>query len=356
MISVKAPGKLYIAGEYAVVENGYPAIIVAIDQYITANISESENNVGVIYSKQYQDEKIEWIYDNNQINLLNSNSSFGYVISAMDTFEKYIEELSISHKVYNIDIDSNLNSEDGKKYGLGSSAAVTVATIKALNELYNLNLSKTKIFKLASIAHLTIQGNGSLGDVAASSFGGWIAYSSFDKKWLANQTDLKLLMEQDWPNLMIKPLTPPSDLKLLIGWTGTPASTSNLLKSVESSSNVEQYNQFLNKSKHCINKMIDGFQNKDIDVIKQQINENRNIILELANFTGINIETDKLQRLCEIVEEYNGSGKSSGAGGGDCGIAILDKQSPIKDIESDWIENGIVPLHLHVYLEQEAYN
>lgn len=354
MISVKAPGKLYIAGEYAVVENGYPAIIVAIDQYITANISESENNVGVIHSKQYENDKIEWVYDNNQIKPLNDNSSFNYVISAMKTFETYVEELKINHKLYNIDIDSNLNSEDGKKYGLGSSAAVTVATIKALNELYGLHLSKLKIFKLAAIAHLSIQGNGSLGDVAASSFGGWIAYSSFDKDWLANQTNLKDMMEQSWPHLMIEPLTPPSDLELLIGWTGTPASTSNLLKSVESSLNVDRYKQFLVKSKHCINKMINGFKNKDIAVIKNQIKENRNIIIELASFTGIDIETSKLKRLCEIAEEYNGSGKSSGAGGGDCGIAIVEKQSPIKDIESKWAENGIIPLHLNIYSEQEA--
>lgn len=354
MISVKAPGKLYIAGEYAVVENGYPAILVAIDQYITANISESENNVGVIHSKQYENDKIEWVYDNNQIKPLKDNSSFNYVISAMKTFETYVKELNINHKLYNIDIDSNLNSEDGKKYGLGSSAAVTVATIKALNELYGLHLSKLQIFKLAAIAHLRIQGNGSLGDVAASSFGGWIAYSSFDKKWLANQTNLKDVMEQSWPHLMIEQLTPPSDLELLIGWTGTPASTSNLLKSVESSSNVDRYKRFLVKSKRCINKMINGFKNKDIAVIKNQIKENRNIIVELASFTGIDIETSKLKRLCEIAEEYNGSGKSSGAGGGDCGIAIVEKQSPIKDIELKWTENGIIPLHLNIYSEKEA--
>lgn len=35
MITVKAPGKLYIAGEYAVVESGFPAIIVALDQFVT---------------------------------------------------------------------------------------------------------------------------------------------------------------------------------------------------------------------------------------------------------------------------------------------------------------------------------
>lgn len=38
MVEVSAPGKLYIAGEYAVVETGHPAIIVAIDQFVTVTV------------------------------------------------------------------------------------------------------------------------------------------------------------------------------------------------------------------------------------------------------------------------------------------------------------------------------
>lgn len=59
MITVKAPGKLYIAGEYAVVESGYPAIIVALDQFVTATISPSET-IGSIVSEQYQENSIVW--------------------------------------------------------------------------------------------------------------------------------------------------------------------------------------------------------------------------------------------------------------------------------------------------------
>ena len=41
MIEVSAPGKLYIAGEYAVVEVGHPAIIVDVDQFITVTINQA---------------------------------------------------------------------------------------------------------------------------------------------------------------------------------------------------------------------------------------------------------------------------------------------------------------------------
>lgn len=38
MIEISVPGKLFIAGEYAVVEPGHPAIIVAVDQFINVTI------------------------------------------------------------------------------------------------------------------------------------------------------------------------------------------------------------------------------------------------------------------------------------------------------------------------------
>ena len=41
MIELSVPGKLFIAGEYAVVEPGHPAIIVAVDQFITVTVEEA---------------------------------------------------------------------------------------------------------------------------------------------------------------------------------------------------------------------------------------------------------------------------------------------------------------------------
>ena len=44
MIELSVPGKLFIAGEYAVVEPGHPAIIVAVDQFITVTVEEARKN------------------------------------------------------------------------------------------------------------------------------------------------------------------------------------------------------------------------------------------------------------------------------------------------------------------------
>ena len=159
MISVKAPGKLYIAGEYAVVETGQPAILVALDQFVYVNLEKS-NDLGSIISKQYKENSLYWKREGNQIIFDNRDNPFHYILSAINLVEEYAQSLGKKMEFYHLKIDSELDSPDGKKYGLGSSAAVTVATIKALSEFYELNLSKEHLFKLASIAHLNVQGKG----------------------------------------------------------------------------------------------------------------------------------------------------------------------------------------------------
>lgn len=354
MFSVKAPGKLYIAGEYAVVESGIPAIIVAINEYITATIKLSNNcDFGNITSEQYKDCLVQWNrQSNNEIYTINNYSKFDYVMSAIQITDQYALKTGHSPIFYDINFKSDLNSSNGKKYGLGSSAAVTVATVKAVAKIYRLQLSKLEIFKLASIAHLRIQGNGSLGDVAASSFGGWIAYSSFDKDWLSQyQNNVLYLMNHHWPKLMIKPIQLPHNLRLLIGWTGKPASTSHLLKDVKHNISTKQYQYFLDYSKKCINSIIKGFNTSDVSLIKRGINNNRTLLQQLSKFAGVNIETSKLKLLCDIANKYGGFSKSSGAGGGDCGIVLINQYGSLQKLELEWKNNGIVPLHLKIHYD-----
>ncbi len=40
MIEFRAHGKLFVAGEYAVVEPGQPSVLIALDRAITARVSE----------------------------------------------------------------------------------------------------------------------------------------------------------------------------------------------------------------------------------------------------------------------------------------------------------------------------
>lgn len=354
MITEKAPGKLYIAGEYAVVKNGYPAILVALDQFVTCTITESAREVGQIISKQYANNQLSWRRLGDRMVVDKRDNPFSYILSAIKVTEEYARSFERELRIYDMHIDSQLDSANGRKYGLGSSAAVTVATVKALCHFYHLPVTKDEIFKLAAIAHFAVQGNGSLGDVAASVYGGWISYHSFDRQWLAQQRkylNLKELIDLPWPDLKIEPLVAPKDLELLIGWTGKPASTSQLVDKISlfKARQQDEYHRFLDDSKACIQRMVDGFHHQDLEVIKREIRYNRNLLKRLGANSGVDIETPVLNRLCQIAEKFGGAAKTSGAGGGDCGIVAIDRHANFKGVLKSWAKEKIERLPLSVH-------
>ena len=82
MIEVSAPGKLYIAGEYAVVETGHPAVIAAVDQFVTVTV-ESARKVGSIQSAQYSGMPVRWTRRNGELVLDIRENPFHYILAAI---------------------------------------------------------------------------------------------------------------------------------------------------------------------------------------------------------------------------------------------------------------------------------
>lgn len=354
MITVQAPGKLYIAGEYAVLEQNCPAILVAVNEFVRVSISKSKGTSGLIHSKQYSQDSIHWVRKGNKMVIDNRDNPFEYILSAIKFTEQYCLEQDIDLSVYDLHVNSDLDSADGKKYGLGSSAAVTVATVKAILQYYGVKASNDLIYKLSAISHYTVQGNGSAGDIAASVYGGWLAYQTFDKKWLTTELktqSLSTVLNEAWPGLKIHLLTPPTGMELLIGWSQQPASTSQLVDktNAKKQSIKTQYDDFLEKSRKCVLSMIEGFNSGNISLIKQQIRVNRQILKEFAALNHIAIEIPKLTKLIDIAEKFEGAAKTSGAGNGDCGIVITDSTTDIDELKNLWRENGIMPLNFKVH-------
>ncbi|WP_056961559.1 phosphomevalonate kinase [Fructilactobacillus florum] len=355
MITTKVSGKLYLAGEYAVVEPGYSAIIAAIDRFVTVRLTPAlATTSSVITSHQYENHTLRWDRIGSKMVVDNRDNPFQYILSAIKVTEDYVEALHLPMKKYQLDVNSELDNGNGKKYGLGSSAAVTVATIMAVCQLYQLHLSRVNLFKLAAIAHLDVQGNGSLGDVASSVFGGLISYSSFDRQWLMNfrhKLILPDLLKLEWPKLEIIPLKIPAALRFLVGWTGSPSSTSHLIDQVElkKGRTQSQYHQFLHASQKCVHEITNGFRQNNLELIMNNIKENRQLLRSLSTTEHVDIETPKLQTMIKIAEHYGGAAKTSGAGGGDCGIVLINKNDDIQSLLADWRKAGIDPLNLAIY-------
>ena len=80
----------------------------------------------------------------------------------------------------------------------------------------------------------------------------------------------------------------------------------------------------------CVECLTHAFKTIILKVFKKWIRQNRAIIRKMDDQASVDIETDKLKSLCDIAEKHGGAAKTSGAGGGDCGITIIhqnvDKQ------------------------------
>lgn len=354
MISSFSPGKLYIAGEYAVIEKAHSALVIAVDQFITVSLKESEH-LGSIQA--FDNSPITFNREGNKIVLDYRDNNLSYVINSIKVVENLAQELNKDLKFYDLIVHSDLQNEEGKKYGLGSSGAVTVSTVKVLLDFYDIKLNDLEIFKLAALVHFNINSNGSCGDLAASVFGGYIHYQNFDQDYIKKKMktlSITELLNIEWPYLKIEYLNVPKDLELLIGWTKTPSSTTVLVDELNNNreENTDYHKEFLVESNKIVSKMIEGFNNNDTKLIQEMIALNRNLLKKLSINLNLLIETDTLSKLCDIANDHGGAAKTSGAGGGDCGIVILDNLSNKESIVEEWKKNQIEHLPLNIYFKE----
>lgn len=350
---VRAPGKLYVAGEYAVVETGFPAILIAVDRYVTVQVRHAEET-GHITSDLNSGSWVDWYRREGDLVIEPDEAPFSFVLAAIRIVEELAVQLGEKLRVFDLNITSELDDDSGRKFGLGSSAAVTVATVRALCAYYQLDLSRMEQLKLALLASTQVQRSGSGGDIAASMFGGWIAYTAFDRQWARTARETSSLAElvtATWPGLSVRRVAPPSGLKLLVGWTASPASTSRLVGGVQSrkTEGGMDYPQFLAESARCVTSLEDGLNEGNKEAILTAIRRNRELLRQLGERTGITIETPKLRHLIETAEDHGGAAKTSGAGGGDCGIVLIDETADIDGLLAAWERADIRLLNLYVH-------
>ena len=358
MIRAQAPGKLFIAGEYAVVEPGEPSVLVAVDRHIAVEVEPADSR-GSIASDQYGRAPLVWTRDDGVVVLDQDHAPYDYVLSAISTVDQLAAERGIPPLFCDIRISSQLDDVSGRKFGLGSSAAVTVATVRALDRLYGLQLSPLQLFKVALISTVRVSPKASGGDVAASAFGGWIAYSAPDRARVAHdaETDgVQALLNRPWPGLSVERLPAPAELRLLVGWTGQPASTERLVGSVQhrKPAGESRYREFLADSRAAVEQLVTALHEQDAAATLHAVGSARSALGDLARHAGLQIETPALTALCDIAVACGAAAKSSGAGGGDCGIVLAPATADVHRMLTEWELYDIRHLDLKVQDAQGA--
>lgn len=90
-------------------------------------------------------------------------------------------------------------------------------------------------------------------------------------------------------------------MEVLIGWTGSPASSPHLVSEVKRlKSDPSFYGRFLDQSHTCVENLIYAFKTNNIKGVQKMIRQNRMIIQQMDNEATVDIETENLKMLCDI--------------------------------------------------------
>jgi len=325
MIAVKTCGKLYWAGEYAILEPGQLALIKAIPIYMRAEIAFSKNYR--IYSDLF-----DFAVD------LTPNHNYSLIQETIALAEDFLVDRGQILRPFSLEIRGKMERE-GKKFGLGSSGSVVVLVIKALLALYKLSVDQELLFKLASAVLLKRGDNGSMGDLACIVAEELVLYQSFFRQQVATwleEENLTTVLERDW-GFSISQVKPTLECDFLVGWTKEVAVSSNMVQQIKQ--NINQ--SFLTSSKETVATLVEALEQGNAEKIIEQVETASQLLEGLSP----DIYTPSLRQLKEASQDLQAVAKSSGAGGGDCGIALSFDEQSTETLKNRWADLGIELLY-----------
>ncbi|HEY2030264.1 MAG TPA: hypothetical protein VGH20_13755 [Myxococcales bacterium] len=298
-MKLRAKGKVFLAGEYAVLERGRPALVVGIDKFLEATV-EPANEIsiehgGAVWRSGPPPPELRFAV--RAVQLATPARPFRLV---------YENELALG----------------GKKLGLGGSAAATVVAVRAARP----ELSEEETLPLAVAAHFIEQGgSGSGGDVAASCLGGILRVESrlpWDSAEQAMSSSLEELLRAR--PVEAQRVRTPSDLRLLLAFTGESADTRVLVKRVRAlfAGDRPRWRICEAAITRACETLIDALERSDAEAALQAVRDGAAAMARLGDAAQAPIVTPALAKACALAASAGAAAKPSGAGGGDCAVVL----------------------------------
>ena len=291
-IKAFAPGKIILFGEHTVVYKK-PAIAVAIDRGVNVElIPRNDDNITVkldlidYYKKsQLVNKKLNYKIDSQKKMI----TDYIYEVINLFEFEKGFD--------LTVDIEMYLGA------GLGSSAAVTVSTLKAVSLYVNKQIDKKTIAQTAREIEIKIQGAASPIDTSMSTYGGIIF---IDENSKLNRIDFNMKLPLIVSNCEISGNTGKLVESVRLKYEKYPTIVGNIFKAME---------QIAIDAKVALEK-------GNSELIGDLMNINQGLL------DAIGVNTTELSDMVYKAREYGAKGsKLTGSGGGGCIIAYTPENS-----------------------------
>lgn len=271
-LRVLAPGKLFIAGEYAVLD-GWPAVVMAVDRYVQV------------------------------FRPAGPGASGGLVESARAEAARALRA-DPGGGVF--EADSSALYRNGAKLGLGSSAAVTVASVASVFHEAARKIeedgTRRAMWTICKNVHDVFQKRrGSGADMAASLFGGFVAFdpSGADGPAFAG-----------WK--------PPDGTSFVFVWTGQSASTPGAIGAVADFMAGDPAGcARLLRELGAISRGLARGEARDPEDLVEAFRACAGLMNELGIRSRMRVVTPAIEKVMLLAREFGGAAKPSGAGGGD---------------------------------------
>lgn len=223
--------------------------------------------------------------------------------------ETAVKNFTDKYKIQNgifITIKSDLSSQ----FGFGSSSAAIVGVIKALTEIFQIEISAKELFDISYKTVLDVQGKGSGSDVAAAIYGGMLYFKTEGSVIEQLNTD---------------------GMNLVVGYSGIKADTVSMINLVMEKK--KNYQEGVEKIFDNIAQLVDeakiAILEKDWERLGTLMDYNQSYLEDLG------VSTDKLNRMIDASRQAGAYGaKLSGAGGGDCMIVLVSEDNKVEVIRA----------------------
>lgn len=379
-VTVSAPGKILLLGGYSILERPNVGYVLSVDKRVSVTLKPIKERKIIFDIPQYQI-KAEGEFRDNKIVFLEDldeakSNILKFVKSAVEICLCYLpSKTEESFRGFEISTFSDPAFGLGKeKTGLGSSAAVTVATVGALFASFGLNIEENAnlISRASHLAHFFAQGKvGSGFDISCAVFGTQ-KYIRFSPSLIQNikledREEIIRVLDRQW-NWSVEKIPFPQEFSIVFGnFVGQSTSTSEMVKRVYEFKEMEpdKYDLLMDEINYtnllvlnAIERM-NYFYKNDEEQYQESLQEFKNyfrkarlLTKELGQASEAPIETDEFSALIDESEK-NGAfvAKLPGAGGGDAICAICLNQEDEERLKNFWrnyqkIKIEVLDVHL----------
>ncbi len=274
-------GKMILLGEHAVVYGSH-AIAAPVPLAMQAKVWDSNNGIHLLIPRWGVEEKIRIGEDHKY--------------SIYKSLDLILETLNLNKRSIKIEVFPHLP----RAMGLGGSAALAVAIIRALDEHFKLNLSEEDINKLSFESENIIHGSASGIDNTLATYGKFILFQKGDPP---KMEDIKVE----------KPIP------IVIGLSGIESLTAKMVANVNHAweNNKNRYEKIFEQIDELTLEAVEAIKKYDLDQLGELMNINQGLL------NALQVSSRELEELIEISRRNGAVGaKLTGGGGGGAMIAL----------------------------------